>query len=213
MAGVVQQAVLALEVSRRAFRGEVGQGVEDGLALVDLDALEDVGVAADHHVRPLVQGVMPHDALIVRQHRRGEVDAPVLGHHQDVHLGAQGADVLQHVVQIVDVGPTENAHRGARLVMLDAGRRGDAPHGVGAGAVGQRPVILGQDGAVSQKADLRAVVQGADDGLSRLVDVVARAHDVHAGLGHDAHGVIEALKAPVQHVVARVAHHVEARAL
>ena len=59
--------------------GEIGKAVGDDLALVDLDALEDMGMVPEHQISPCIDRRIGDFALVIGDHGGHEMDAGVVG--------------------------------------------------------------------------------------------------------------------------------------
>ena len=78
----------------RDIHREIAQAVEDRLAAIDLDALENVLVAAEDDVRARVDRDPGEFAFVLGDDDGGEVDAPVRRDDDDVGPVARPGNVF-----------------------------------------------------------------------------------------------------------------------
>ena len=167
---------------------------------------------AQDQIRPRVDGVMGVFKLIRGHFGLGKVDAPVHGDHHEIGLLLRVADIGEHFRLVLPVGKAVDPAGGAGLIVLDLFVEGVAPGGVHTGPCLLGPVILGQDGTVSQKGDPGAAP--LHNGIAAgVLFALSRSDDGQPRVPQAADGVEEMGPAIVQCVVGGEGDQVEARPL
>ena len=181
----------------------VAEAVEHRFPLVEFDAADEMGVVAEHHVRACLDGGLRDRALVGRKPCRGVHDALV--ERDDHELGAVACrcDVCpQHRVGI-------SGGQRQRRVWRDR----DAAFGLdaqvsAAGTLVRGPARLGSHTVVAQHGDAPRPTAN-QRGLPGGGKVAARTRMRDTQPVQFGHGVLDALRTTIGHVVAREGHSSE----
>ena len=114
-----------------ATKNEVTQGIDDRPILVNLSALQHMGMVTHHQIRPRING-SPGDRPLVGSGIACQFFAPVEIHHHPIHLIAHGLDICRQGLIFA-------------WVSARAGFRGRVPMGVVIAKVGNPLTLHVQD--------------------------------------------------------------------